>query len=382
MGLKKAIISASFGSLALAHSTHKRALPVDGTIWTACVTPGVVALTFDDGPFQHTQSIVDQLTNAGHRATFFQNGQNYDSIYNYASTLNSMIAGGHQVASHTWDHADLATLNADQITSEMTQLEAAHQALIGKVPTYMRPPFLSTNALVISTLTGMGYKIIEVDIDTQDWAEAPLGQIQLSIQWYEGNQTAGGSLSLNHDPYQPTADTFVPAIISYLAGKGLKSVPVGECLGDDPANWYRGGSPPASSSSAPPTSSTPGSSSAPPASSSHSGGPTSSSGSARPTGTSGPFKPVQGGDTEPGHGINAGQGALPGHAGQGNVGTPPTGPISGNGTASNSSTTAHPAVSTSGASSTAAHSAVSTSGASSLAGSVVAIGVAALALLL
>jgi peptidoglycan/xylan/chitin deacetylase (PgdA/CDA1 family) len=123
---------------------------------------------------------------------------------------------------YSWDHADLATLNADQITSEMTQLEAAHQAIIGKIPTYMRPPFLSTNALVISTLTGLGYKIIEVDIDTQDWAEAPLGLIQLSIQWYEGNQTAGGTLSLNHDPYQPTADTFVPAIISYLASKGLK----------------------------------------------------------------------------------------------------------------------------------------------------------------
>jgi peptidoglycan/xylan/chitin deacetylase (PgdA/CDA1 family) len=75
MGVK-AIISASFGSLALAHSIHKRAtLPVDGTIWTSCVTPGVVALTFDDGPFQYTQSIVDQLTNAGHRATFFQNGK-------------------------------------------------------------------------------------------------------------------------------------------------------------------------------------------------------------------------------------------------------------------------------------------------------------------
>ena len=39
-----------------------------------CSEPGVIALTFDDGPYIYTQSIVDQLTAAGQRATFFQNG--------------------------------------------------------------------------------------------------------------------------------------------------------------------------------------------------------------------------------------------------------------------------------------------------------------------
>jgi len=104
----------------------------------------------------------------------------------------------------------------------MTQLEAAHQAIIGKSPNYMRPPYLSTNDLVIETIKGLGYLIIEVDIDTQDWAEGPIGEIDLSIEWYETNQTAGGTLSLNHDPYQPTADTFLPAILAYLSGKGLQ----------------------------------------------------------------------------------------------------------------------------------------------------------------
>jgi peptidoglycan/xylan/chitin deacetylase (PgdA/CDA1 family) len=107
------------------------------------------------------------------------------------------------------------------MTAEMTELEAAHLAIIGKIPTYMRPPYLATNALVLSTLESLEYKIIEVDIDTQDWAEDPLGDVQLSIDWYEGNLTAGGSLSLNHDPYEATANTFVPAIIKYLATKNL-----------------------------------------------------------------------------------------------------------------------------------------------------------------
>jgi peptidoglycan/xylan/chitin deacetylase (PgdA/CDA1 family) len=69
-----AVLTAGFASLSSAHVVGKRSLPFDGTIYTACTTPGVVALTFDDGPYIYTQSIVDQLTAAGQRATFFQNG--------------------------------------------------------------------------------------------------------------------------------------------------------------------------------------------------------------------------------------------------------------------------------------------------------------------
>jgi hypothetical protein len=247
----------------------------------------------------------------------------------------------------SWDHTDLTTLTADEITLEMTQLADAHQAIIGMSPNYMRPPYLSTNDLVIETIKGLGYLIIEVDIDTQDWAEGPIGEIDLSIQWYEGNQTAGGTLSLNHDPYQPTADTFLPAILSYLSSKGLQSVTVGECLGDDPANWYRGGSVSTTNTT---TGATPTGATSPSGSGTPSNGTTTTGGkggsppggaqsgapSGYPKGSGVPvwnnppptsahgwgnWKPTGapcGGDTQPGHGPNSGRGALPGHQGQGN----------------------------------------------------------------
>lgn len=65
----------------------------------------------------------------------------------------------------------------------MGQLEAAHLSLIGKAPTYMRPPFLSTNDLAISTLKELGYKIVEIDIDTFDYETGPAGHIADSVQW-------------------------------------------------------------------------------------------------------------------------------------------------------------------------------------------------------
>jgi peptidoglycan/xylan/chitin deacetylase (PgdA/CDA1 family) len=46
--------------------------------------------------------VLSQLDAAGHKATFFMNGQNYDSIYNYEPQLLQMIAEGHQIGAHTY----------------------------------------------------------------------------------------------------------------------------------------------------------------------------------------------------------------------------------------------------------------------------------------
>jgi peptidoglycan/xylan/chitin deacetylase (PgdA/CDA1 family) len=81
-------------------SIEKRALPY-GVVITKCTVAGVVAVSFDDGPAQYTDSILDKFKDAGQKATFFVNGLNYDSIYNYNSTIRRMVAEGHQVGSHT-----------------------------------------------------------------------------------------------------------------------------------------------------------------------------------------------------------------------------------------------------------------------------------------
>jgi peptidoglycan/xylan/chitin deacetylase (PgdA/CDA1 family) len=69
-------------------------------------------------------------------------------------------------------------------------------------------------------LNGLGYRIISVDIDTLDW-EYDDSSPATAIQNYKDGYTAGGSISLNHDPYEITVNTVVPAIITYLATKGL-----------------------------------------------------------------------------------------------------------------------------------------------------------------
>jgi peptidoglycan/xylan/chitin deacetylase (PgdA/CDA1 family) len=42
-----------------------------------CTQPNTIALTFDDGPYEYTNELLDQLKDAKIKATFFINGYNW-----------------------------------------------------------------------------------------------------------------------------------------------------------------------------------------------------------------------------------------------------------------------------------------------------------------
>jgi peptidoglycan/xylan/chitin deacetylase (PgdA/CDA1 family) len=76
---------------------------------------------------------------------------------------------GHQIAHHTWSHADLTQLNVTGINQEMTLLSDALQRVIGRRPRHFRLPYGATSGVVETTLANLGYKIIGWSADTNDW---------------------------------------------------------------------------------------------------------------------------------------------------------------------------------------------------------------------
>lgn len=48
-----------------------------GVVINKCSKPGVLALAYDDGPYQYTSSLVDTLDKAGVKGTFFYTGTLY-----------------------------------------------------------------------------------------------------------------------------------------------------------------------------------------------------------------------------------------------------------------------------------------------------------------
>lgn len=214
-----------------------------GTWIYGCTVTGKFALSFDDGPYDYTASLLNMLQSRGVKATFFVNGQNWgapitDPSSGKAAIIQRIVNEGHQLGSHTWSHPDLNTLSASAIQTEMTTLNNALYNIIGKRPTYMRPPYFNCNANCLSALSG--YHIINTNLDTNDWqlnTANSIAAVQNAIAGTNPPYTPGW-LPLLHDVHANTVNNVVGPIIDAFVNKGYTSATVGECLGDPAANWY------------------------------------------------------------------------------------------------------------------------------------------------
>jgi len=201
-------------------------------LFTSCTVPNTVALTFDDGPYQYIQQIVNTLDANGAKGTFFFNG---GCIYSPANMDGVKYAynHGHQVASHTWGHKNLATLTWDQIHDEMWRVELALQRITGAYPAFMRPPYGSYNNLVLDASGIRGQAVVTWDFDSQDSVGA---SAQTSKNLYDQKivQHPSTLLALNHETRASTAQEVIPYIVPRLKAAGYRLVTVAECLGRAP----------------------------------------------------------------------------------------------------------------------------------------------------
>ncbi|PNP59769.1 hypothetical protein THARTR1_00648 [Trichoderma harzianum] len=216
-----------------------------------CDSPGLVALTFDDGPFEYTSQLLDLLDEYKVKATFFIAGRNRgkgridDESTGYPKVLRRMRIAGHQLASHTWTHRNLNGVSEDVQRTEMIYNEMAFRNIFGFVPTYMRPPFLEcgTSSGCLDTMEELGYHVISTNLDTKDYENDDPVLIQKSKDKFSTMQSSDESshsyIVLAHDVHYQTVVTLAKYMIETSRERGYKLVTVGECLGDPPENWYR-----------------------------------------------------------------------------------------------------------------------------------------------
>jgi peptidoglycan/xylan/chitin deacetylase (PgdA/CDA1 family) len=132
--------------------TKLGSIPYGGNGIYECVTPGTVAITYDDGPIaNYTDHILDIFQSYNAKATFFITGNNIakgqiDVTPGYTASIKRMAAYGHQIASHTWTHLDLSAISAADRKAQMVKNEMAIRNIVGFFPTYMRPPYSSCTA--------------------------------------------------------------------------------------------------------------------------------------------------------------------------------------------------------------------------------------------
>ncbi|KAF3909266.1 hypothetical protein ABW20_dc0106351 [Dactylellina cionopaga] len=188
-------------------------------------------MAFDDGPGQYMQQLINTLNAAGAKATFFVTGTLYGCIYARKTWVQQAYNGGHQIGSHTWSHpSNFGSLTSAQLTTEMQKLETALVNIIGKKPTYMRPPYLATGGSIPSTMATLGYRIITCDIDSGDWNGYT--QAQSQAQFTNAGTSGNGHIPLMHETIQSTVTQLVPWVLTWAKNNNLKVVTVAQCLGD------------------------------------------------------------------------------------------------------------------------------------------------------
>ncbi|CAO3661064.1 unnamed protein product [Rhizopus stolonifer] len=249
------ILLTSLVAIVLASPLKKKT--VSAKVYSTCTVPGTMALTFDDGPYEYTWALADTLKSKGVTATFFMNGANWVDVETqsvqtsagtktYKQVIKHVYDQGHQIASHTYSHKDLASLSTSEVKTEMTRLEAIFKSSIGRIPTYMRPPSGSYNANTLAILGQLGYKIILWDIDSNDWRWKDILDLSNEQAEYKNvmdNDTQKkpkGHIALQHDVHKKTVTELVPWVISYVKSKkNYKFVSVAECIGQSKSKAYK-----------------------------------------------------------------------------------------------------------------------------------------------
>ena len=87
----------------------------------------------------------------------------------------------------------------------------------------MRPPYLSTNALVLQTMGELAYHVINCDIDTKDYANDSPDLIQTAKDRFAAGVAAGGTIELTHDTHKQTVNNMTQFMIDTWKGKGVQS---------------------------------------------------------------------------------------------------------------------------------------------------------------
>ncbi len=121
---------------------------------TAPAHPGELALTFDDGPNPAwTPRVLEIL--AGHevQATFFMVGSRAQKE---PTLVRQMIAAGHLIGNHSWDHPNLALASADCIKEELSRTSQMLEQIIGAPVRYFRPPFGARRPEVLRVARRLG----------------------------------------------------------------------------------------------------------------------------------------------------------------------------------------------------------------------------------
>ena len=226
-----------------------RTLPSPYVVARTGYRPGLVALTFDDGPDPTwTPRVLDILRNKQVAGTFFIVGEN---ALTQRPLLERMVREGHEVGSHTYTHPNLAGASQAETTFQLNTTQRLFQAFTGHSLRLFRAPYFGdaepTTADEIDPALqaqDRGYISVGLHVDPNDWKRPGVQQIvdetvaqvtnPIAKTCDENTRTqCSANIVLLHDAGGDRSQTVaaLPQIIDQLRAKGYRFVPVSTLAG-------------------------------------------------------------------------------------------------------------------------------------------------------
>lgn len=187
----------------------------------------VVALTFDDGPTEHTQEILNILRDKDVKATFYVMGA---QVERYPNDAKHMVQYGHELGNHTYAHKRMVLKTWEFIDSEISRTSDLIRQSGYEGEITFRPPHGKKLVLLPFYLRQKGMRTIMWDVEPDTYFQ---GDAEAMVR-YTLENTKPGSIILMH-PFCGEAckadREALPGIIDGLKTKGYRFVTVRELLG-------------------------------------------------------------------------------------------------------------------------------------------------------
>lgn len=179
-----------------------------------------VAITFDDGPSDHTERVLRALRRSDAKATFFVVGR---EIPGREEVLRRIVDEGHEIGNHSVLHDPLPTARELRAANRLIERAAGFR------PCHFRPPGGRWDDRLVTRAARLGMTTVTWSVETRDWADQSPAAIRASVL----EATEAGSIVLMHDGGGDRSGTARVAsrVIAELTRRGYELVTVTELLG-------------------------------------------------------------------------------------------------------------------------------------------------------
>lgn len=125
-----------------------------------------IAVTFDVAwENSNTDELIEILDEYDAEATFFVTG---DWCDRYPDDVRKFHNAGHEIQNHSDQHPHVQGINVNDLIEDTNEAARKIQMLTGETPTLYRAPYGEYDDAMMTTLEGMGYKVIQWDVEPFD----------------------------------------------------------------------------------------------------------------------------------------------------------------------------------------------------------------------